>query len=124
MTNEKTSIIEKQQKIFNTYLKLPKIINVIFAIIFLIWAIVDAAVIKSRSNVPTSGFYYGYVYGIFGFSSQLLCFLFWILIGSAITSITYFITKLSASYKILQIEYLKELSSCVKNQDEVDNKTP
>ena len=109
--------LETREKWFNFYKKLPTILFISIVVLFFIWGIVDPSVFGYHYRGYS---YYGYSnysideYGIMRLSSGFLCWLIWQVIGIVIGSLTFIFTKLSLSYKILHIEYLKNIGDKIK----------
>ena len=116
MANEKINVhvreIKEQQKYYDFYKKLPKIMFFIILGMFFIWGI----------HHSSGGWYSSsYYYGIMGVSSGFLCWFIWQLIGLAIGAVTYFISKISISVKIMQTEYLAIVAKEVADEDYEEN---
>lgn len=86
-TNKDAAIIAENEKWFNVWRLLPKIITIVFAVIFFLAAIIQR----------------GWMTIVF------------LVIGAVFCALTYVILKLITSYKILHIYYLKKLSSSNAN---------
>ena len=98
MPNKTT--IEKTDKWYKFYLRLPLIVLILDIVVFFIWGIIDACVIS---------IYEGY-YGIVGFTNGFVCWLVWQVAGVVAGGISYIVIKVLTSCKILQVEYLKEIN--------------
>ena len=95
--------IEKIEKWFNFYKKLPTIWFIVIISFFFIWGIVDPCVFGI------------YGYGIMELPSGFLCWFIWQIISIIFASLTFISTKISFSYKILHIEYLKKITDKEKD---------
>ena len=115
---ENVKEIEGQQKYYDFYKKLPKIMFFIILGMFFIWGIIDPATIHHASG----GRYSSRYYGIMGVSSGFLCWFIWQLIGLVVGSVTYFISKISISVKIMQTEYLAIIAKEVSEEEQKEGK--
>ena len=107
---KKSSEFEKRKKLFSVYKVLPIILAYSVLALFIIWGIIDPCV--NKVLVPSSFFFDDgtYLYGVMGLKNGFLCFLIWFGIGLVASAATYFLTKLSASHKLLQIYYLQKIA--------------
>ena len=117
--NNDQAIIENNEKWFNFYVKLPKIVAMITAVLFFIWGIVDAVAFKQPIYTYYTYPYYrteivGYSYGVMCLPNAFLSLLVWWAIGAAVCASTYFILKLATCYPILQIYNLKQIRENTK----------
>ncbi len=94
--------VTKEQKYFQFYKKLPAIFTGIIIVWYFIWGIIDPSVFQESYSYTT-------LYGVMRLESGFLCWFIWQLIGSVCAAITYFISKILISYKILHIAYQKEM---------------
>lgn len=105
--------IEVREKWFNFYKKLPMILFISIVVIFFIWGIIDPSVFgyhySSKYSWDTID-----KYGVMMLPSGFLCWFIWQVIGMIIASLTFVFTKLSLSYRILHIEYLKTIRDKIK----------
>ncbi|MBE5756295.1 MAG: hypothetical protein E7342_00675 [Clostridiales bacterium] len=100
-------VVKENEKWFNFYKIFPKIIFIAIIALFVIWSIIDVATFQYSSGYlygPTTNYF-----GIMMIPSAFLALLIWWVIGGVLGTITYFCTRISCSYKILHITYLKEL---------------
>ena len=111
---ENVKEIKEQQKSYDFYKKLPKIMFFIILGMFFIWGIIDPATIHHSSGGWYSSRDY---YGIMGVSSGFLCWFIWQLIGLVIGAVTYFISKISITVKIMQTEYLAIIAKATTGED-------
>ena len=107
------SSIANQEKWFNFFKILPRLVlYVTWALVF-IWSIADVAAFSRES------YYYGESYGLLRLSSPILALLIWWVIGIVFGFIQYVALKLSLSYKVLHLSYLKAImESCVEEDGE------
>jgi len=94
-------IVKSNEKWFKFFVHLPKIVAISLAVLFFIWSIVDPAVFD----------WYGDYYGIMYIGSFFGAMVIWWLIGAVMSALSYAITKLACSYKILHIYYLKDIKN-------------
>ena len=107
---KKSSELEKQKKYFSVYKILPVILAYAVLGLFIIWGVIDACV--NKVLVSTSFFYDDatYLYGIMQLKNGFLVWLVWFAIGLVVSAFTFFITKISASHKLLQIYSLQKIA--------------
>lgn len=101
--------IEKREKWFNFYKKLPTILFISILVIFFIWGIIDPSVFGYHSWKSEDC-----EYGVMMLPSGFLCWFIWQIVGIIVASLTFVFTKISLSYKILHIEYLKTIASKIR----------
>ena len=94
---ENEEVLKENQKYFNFYLVLPKIVAIVLAVLF-----------------GLAGF--GAASGDGGFGMLLVT---WIL-GAIVCAIVYYLMKLSLSYNILHIYYLKKIAEKGEVKQEVE----
>lgn len=106
----KPSELEKQKKYFSVYKVLPIILAYAVLAIFTVWGIIDVCVNKVLQ--PSSFFYDDatYLYGVMQVKNGFLGWLIWFGIGLVVSAFTFFLTKLAASHKLLQIYYLQKIA--------------
>ena len=92
-TNNK-QIIEENEKYFSFYTKFPKILTIVLAVIFFILGIV----------VATIEYEFGGMIGLW-------------LLGAVVCAITYVLSKLTLSYKVLHIYYLKDIRETLQKKN-------
>ena len=108
-TNTK-QIIEENEKYFSFYTKFPKILTIVLAVIFFIWRIVDPSV--------SGGSYYDDDYGMLIETGSFFgTMIIWWLIGAVVCAITYVVSKLTLSYKVLHIYYLKDIKESLEKKN-------
>ncbi len=107
-------IEETQVERFRIYLYLPKILAWSIVLLFFVWGIIDAVALTGRYSSEDR-------YGIMQLESSFLCWFIWMLIGTVISLLVYFLGRINASYKILHILYLQNLlGEKVKEENRVD----
>lgn len=102
MTYDENEFLENQQKWFDYFKYVPKIVFWIIVVFFFIFGIVDAS-----SGTPGK---YSEYYGVFKLPSSFVVWLIWQIIGIVQATISYAALKLSLCYKILHIYYLKQIN--------------
>ena len=107
---KKSSELDKQKKFFSVYKILPVILAYTVLGLFIIWGVIDACV--NKVLVPTSFFYEDatYLYGVMQLKNGFLAWLVWFAIGLVASAFTFFISKIVASHKLLQIYYLQKIA--------------
>ena len=110
-TNKTTKqIIAENSKWFDFYLVLPKIFTIIIGCVFFIGGIVGMGILAS--------------FGRDFVSKGMICMLGLWVGGATVCAAFYFLLKLSLSYKILHIYYLKKLVGVkgnINNTESIDN---
>ena len=94
---------------FNIIVKWPKICMIAVIVSFSVWGIVDSAVFQSEGS-----YYDETMYGVMGLSDGFLNWFVWAVIGTACGLLTYVITKLVVSYKVLVIANLEKISKNIE----------
>ena len=92
LTQSDETIIEQNEKWFKYYLYLPIIAAILVGLCAFIWSFLDA-----------------FEFWLLDTDTEFGTLLIWWAIGAIIATLTYIITKLSLSYKVLHIYYLKEI---------------
>ena len=104
-TIEDNQIIEENEKWFKFFVVFPKVVTIVLAIIFFIMGIAFEA-----------EFGEGWIWIATWFAGAITC------------ALTYILLKLSLSYKILHIYYLKQLTNkqpaATKTEPQVNNNLP
>lgn len=96
----KIDVIAENEKWFNYYAKLPKIVAIVLLVLISAFGLVDASAEL-----------------LIEYESVVFGLLIWIIIASIISFTTWISLTISLSYKLLHIEYLKRINNKVSQLD-------
>jgi len=105
--------MDKYEKRFETYKKLPEILMFVTFGLFFIWAIIDVTTFSYS--------WYSTYYGVFRLSSWVPEILIWFAIGAVQGIIVRFFTGVAISAKVLQTEYLVKISGALEDGEDKDS---
>ena len=99
---ENEEVLKENQKYFNFYLVLPKIVTIVVAVLFALVGCIGA--------------------GMGGEGAFIGLLVTWIL-GAGICALTYYLMKVSLSYNVLHIYYLKKIAEKSEDKQEETEET-
>jgi hypothetical protein len=104
-------IIKDHEKWFDFFVKLPKILTIVTAVLMFVWSIVDPSVFYYDGGWGESS-----SYGVMQCQTFFGAMIIWWIIGAIDCALTYAITKLCVSYSVLHIYYLKDIRREIMNK--------
>ena len=111
-TNAQTNeVISSYQKWFGIFPQIPSFLTIALVVIFFAWGFIDPSMFCTEIDSVK-------YYGIFMKESFLSATLLWWFIGAIVCTLTYCITKLSLSYAVLHIYYLKSIEESLKKNEQ------
>lgn len=102
--------IEKNEKFFKSYVKIPLIIAIIIGVAFFIWGLVDATTFQEIVYKKINGKNVKIMlYGFLKVESRIGAVIIWWLMGAVVSIGSYFLLKILFSPKILSVLYLRKI---------------
>ncbi len=95
--------VSKFRQYFKFFEIMPLVMAILCALGFFVWGIVDATVIYQYHG------YKSYTYGVMGLETKFGVWIVWMLIGIVPTVLTYYLTSVLVSYRMLVIHNLEAI---------------
>lgn len=94
---------QKSKRYINVLHYLPWILAGVMFFFFFVWAIIDPCVFSFE------GLHYSH-YGVMALPSGFLCWFIWIIIGTVVAIITFFVTRWFTARQLLLFYYLQKIA--------------